>query len=267
MSGIDVVTLPSYCINLDKRTDRWAKFSQQPGVAEMKLLKRYSAVDGSKINIFDNDQISTKTVYNILNKTRRSHMEIDAVGAIGCTMSHVGVWREFLQTSSPYCVVFEDDVIVPNNFKEIIMRASHTLHDLKDEFHVWLIHYGIFFNNKYVPVQDQWVTPTKFYGTGCYILSRKGAEKLLQHVYPIEMHIDAYIQTKANIGEILLLINKKVYIPLRNSKSNIQHGKCELCNIPDKVEQNNLRIVNKYYLYGIVAYAAVISGYLFYKYK
>lgn len=267
MSGINVLTIPSYCINLDKRTDRWSKFSQQPAIREMNLLKRYSAVDGAKINIFDNEQISTKTVYNILNKTRRSHTEIDAVGAVGCTMSHVGVWKEFLESSHKFCLIFEDDVIVPTNFKEMVLQSSQTLHDLHDEFHVWLIHYGIFVNNKYIPVQDQWVTPTKFYGTGCYLLSRKGAEKLLQHVYPIEMHIDAYIQTKASIGEILLLIHKKVYIPLRNSKSNIQHGKCELCNIPDKVDQSNLKIVNKYYLYSIVAYAAIISGYVLYTYK
>jgi hypothetical protein len=85
-------------------------------------------------------------------------------------------------------------------------------------------------------------------------------------VYPIEMHIDAYIQTKANIGDILLVIYKGVYIPIRNSKSNIQHGKCEICNVPDKMDQNNLRIVNKFYLYGIVAYAVAISSYVLYKY-
>jgi len=263
---MNVLDLPSYCINLDKRTDRWSKFSQQPAVKEMTNLKRFSAIDGSKINIFDNEKISTKTVYNITNKTRRSHTEIDAVGAIGATMSHATVWKQFLETTHEYCIVFEDDVIVPLGFKEMIAKASQSLHDLKEEFHVWLIHYGVFVNNKYVPVQGDWVTPTKFFGMGCYIISRKGAEKLLQQVYPIEMHIDAYIQTKANIGDILLVIYKGVYIPIRNSKSNIQHGKCEICNVPDKMDQNNLRIVNKFYLYGIVAYAVAISSYVLYKY-
>lgn len=263
---MNVLDIPAYCINLDKRTDRWAKFSEQPAVREMTNLKRFSAVDGSKINIFDNELISTKTVYNITNKTRRSHTEIDAVGAIGATMSHATVWKQFLETNSPYCMIFEDDVVVPVGFKEMIRAASETLLDLKDEFHVWLVHYGVFVNNTYKPVQGDWATPTKFFGMGCYILSRKGAEKLLQNVYPIEMHIDAYIQTKANIGDILLLINKRVYIPIRNSKSNIQHGKCDLCNIPDKIDQTNLQVVNKYYLYGIVAYAVGISSYILYKY-
>jgi len=263
---MNVLDIPAYCINLDKRKDRWLKFSEQPAVREMTKLKRFSAVDGSKLNIFDNELISTKTVYNITNKTRRSHTEIDAVGAIGASISHATVWKQFLETNSEYCIVFEDDIIVPNGFKELIYNASKTLNDLKDEFHIWLIHYGVFVNNVYKPVQDDWLTPTKFFGMGCYILSRKGAEKLLQSVYPIEMHIDAYIQTKATIGDILLLINRKVYIPLRNSKSNIQHGKCDLCNIPDNIEQNNLRVVNKYYLYGIVAYAVGISSYILYKY-
>ena len=65
---MNVLDIPAYCINLDKRTDRWAKFSEQPAVREMSNMKRFSAVDGSKINIFDNELISTKTVYNITNK-------------------------------------------------------------------------------------------------------------------------------------------------------------------------------------------------------
>jgi GR25 family glycosyltransferase involved in LPS biosynthesis len=263
---MNVLDIPAYCINLDKRKDRWAKFSAQPAVKQMKKLKRFSAVDGANVNIFDNELISTKTVYNITNKTRRSHGEIDAIGAVGASISHATLWKEFLETNSEYCIIFEDDVIVPDRFNEMILAASSSLHDLKEEFHVWLIHYGVFVNNTYKPVQGDWITPTKFFGMGCYILSRKGAEKLLQNVYPIEMHIDAYIQTKANIGDILLLVNKRVYIPIRNSKSNIQHGKCDLCNIPDKIDQNDLRVVNKYYLYGIVGYAVAISSYLLYKY-
>ena len=263
---MNVLDIPAYCINLDKRKDRWVKFSEQPAIKEMTQLKRFSAVDGSKINIFDNELISTKTVYNITNKTRRSHTEIDAVGAIGASISHATVWKEFLDTNKEYCIIFEDDIIVPVNFKDMIRTASESLRDLKDEFHVWLIHYGIFVNNTYKVVQGDWLTPTKFFGMGCYILSRKGAEKLLQSAYPIEMHIDAYIQTKANIGDILLVIHKHVYIPLRNSKSNIQHGKCDLCNIPDNISNTNIQVVNKYYLYGVMAYAVAMTSYLVYKY-
>lgn len=35
---------------------------------------------------------------------------------ISCAMKHIGVWREFLASGYPYCLVFEDDVILSNSF-------------------------------------------------------------------------------------------------------------------------------------------------------
>src|ERR1700733_4419914 len=91
---LDVTQFPAYVINLDTRLDRWKRFSQVD--TGLPNLQRFSAINGIQIgDLIDNTDISEFTKLRILGRTRRSHEEIDAKGAIGCSLSHVNLWRQF----------------------------------------------------------------------------------------------------------------------------------------------------------------------------
>ncbi|TJX12523.1 MAG: hypothetical protein E5W21_36960, partial [Mesorhizobium sp.] len=36
--------------------------------------------------------------------------------AVSLALKHVGIWRDFLETDLPYCLVFEDDVFLARDF-------------------------------------------------------------------------------------------------------------------------------------------------------
>lgn len=36
--------------------------------------------------------------------------------ALSCTMKHIGIWRDFLRTDFPFCLVLEDDVFLASDF-------------------------------------------------------------------------------------------------------------------------------------------------------
>ena len=114
---IKTQTLPLFCINLDRRKDRWTRWTSQPFYTEYKeRILRVSAVDGATLDTLSDPRISLETRARISIKgARRRHGEINSAGAVGCTLSHRIVWERFLAEfpEEPYALVLEDDVEVP----------------------------------------------------------------------------------------------------------------------------------------------------------
>ena len=82
-----------YCINLDRRTDRWSE-----------CLANYASMGLSDTAV-----------------RRVSAVEDADFGALGCAKSHVGVLSQFLtQESAPYCMVLEDDFDLVRPFGELV---------------------------------------------------------------------------------------------------------------------------------------------------
>ena len=244
-SEIDITEIPVFCINLDKRPDRWQLFRSQPGVKEIPNLKRLAAVDGETVSIKD-ERIGMISRSNILNKVRRRHDEIDTMGAVGASLSHSTIWKIFLEQypHKEYCLVFEDDCIVPEHLGIAIKEASSRhLHEI-GQFDMWLLLYQLM-DRKVVSLTDHWSTPSNFFGFGGYIISREGATKLLKNVYPIEMHIDRYANMKKEFGDLEVVVHKQIRLFSRSTGSNIQTNRCELCNIPDKISTSQYTFLKK----------------------
>jgi GR25 family glycosyltransferase involved in LPS biosynthesis len=258
--SIDITDIPIFCINLDRRPDRWKKFQKQPGVQELSNIQRFSGIDGKLLDLIDNEQISLASKYNILHKTRRSHDEIDTMGAVGATMSHTGIWKHFLERypEKQYCLIFEDDTFVPPKLSEYITHCSAQLSELPQPFDIWLLHYSLL-DKKLNPITPHWSAPNNFYSFSAYIISRDGAAKLLADAFPIQMHIDRYANMKMKLGQCIVVIHKELKLATLGSASDIQLGGCRICNVPNEMDDNNLRAVNKYYILGLLGYAAVIT--------
>jgi hypothetical protein len=236
----DIRSCPTFVINLDRRKDRWETFSEQPALTEFNALQRFSAVDGSKIDVAYDERISLHTRQNILKKTRRSHYEISTAGAIGATLSHVSIWKQFLQGDSDYIVVFEDDTIVDQKALNYIDKL---IPRLPSEWHMWLLgNHGGSFNGKPLIPGDKksWWQVTGFTGAHAYILSRKGAEILLEDPFPIETHIEYYITACSQLKGLILIKHWALRMSYFMEKTEILDSDtfegrktCPVCYIPD----------------------------------
>jgi len=226
---IDITKIPIYCINLDKRPQRYKAFSSQEGLKSLNV-KRFSAVDGSKISLNSPD-ISNQTKYNILHKTRRAHSQIDTIGAIGCSLSHYSIWKEFLRGEHEYCFVLEDDAQVPVGLANKIKLVTMVPHS----FDVWALSYKLY-NKTLNDVSEAWKSPVYFWGTSAYIISRKGATELIDQFFPIECHLDNYMCLKNSFGKIRLHVNENVQMYTLPYGTDIQLHNCGLCNFPDKFD-------------------------------
>jgi GR25 family glycosyltransferase involved in LPS biosynthesis len=260
---IDFTKIPVFCINLDRRPDRWTKFSEQPGAAEFPM-RRFAAIDGRTIRVLDNKQISLQAKSNIIKKTRRSHDEIDTVGAVGASMSHTTVWRRFLESGAEYALVFEDDIKIPPGLPAILAACSKDRAELNG-FDLWLLHYafvgmeGASAPRGLLPLTKTWSAPQDFYSFAGYVISRRGAERLLSDAFPVEMHIDRFANKKAELGLLDVVVHNRVRLGARGSKSDIQVGGCRICKIPNQMDAVGMRAVPIQYLLALLGYSALVS--------
>jgi len=111
-----------YCINLDKRTDRWEKVSKTFDDLEIKNVKRYSAVDGATLDL-----------------ESMSYNPSLLRGELGILESHLNIIQEAKDEGLKQIMVMEDDVTftdeihkfdeyldaVPNDWDMIYVGGNH----------------------------------------------------------------------------------------------------------------------------------------------
>jgi len=254
--------IPIVVISLDRRPDRWAAFLQRATAAHIQnTVQRLSAVDANDFVAHEHPDVSLITAYNIKNKLRRSHHEIDRPGAIGCSLSHFKAWKSLLDSSAPAMIIFEDDSPIPKDFKERIAKLLSELPEDSDMV--------TFFNTSYAnnqtgcdpdPKIAPWWNCTSLMGAHAYMVTRRGATRLLKKAYPIEMHVDAYFAFMARMGYITLLWNPILQIEPILTDSDINHGVTAILNIPTNMEKHGIVALDISSAIGIAAMAAVVGG-------
>jgi len=97
-----------YCINLDRRQDRWErvkKLFDDQGVT----LTRFSAVDGECLHIPENIPIGWRR--------DKHHNKF----SIACTMSHLELLKQAVEKGEKEILVLEDDAHPCSNFNELFI--------------------------------------------------------------------------------------------------------------------------------------------------
>lgn len=180
-----------YCINLDRREDRWKEFlERKPKWIE---VVRFSAIDGQKLDSYELDEIEKKI------PTRKGGGKFGN-GVIGCFLSHFRLWKQISQDDSLFeedsVVVFEDDAHFVDLWEE---KFRSNLADIRDKD--WDLTYvgGRFFKNfspeakalekhfekiteKVYKFKDLELNPNLHRTTHAYLIKKKGAIRARREV-------------------------------------------------------------------------------------
>lgn len=269
MATQDIRTYPTFVINLNRRPDRWQLFQQQPTVRTFSSLKRFSAVDGKQLDIYTDERISLHTRLNILKNFRRSHYEINTPGAIGASLSHIGIWTAFLKSDAEVCVVFEDDAMIQ---PEMLAKINQIIPSLPEGWDIWLLglHQGTPQLVDGLPASSPWQLISQFTGAHAYMLTRRAARILCENPFPIETHIEYYITSCAALKGLRIFQHKDIRVPFLMEQTKIQDSdtfegetSCPTCYIPDNFPKvGYYRTYAEYYrgLVGLAALAFVTFG-------
>ena len=267
-----------YCINLKHRVDRWNRFSSQPELSILKdsyEVERFEAINGSAINVQKDERISLRTKRNIKEHIRRDHEELDSAGGVGCYLSHTTIWKKFLERSEPYAMILEDDVVLEPGFTAKFQRAMKDTTLLSDEPDVWFFQppSDWYYDYKGIPyppnvkkhIVGPWITNACAAFTG-YLVSRRGAERLLEAAFPIDMHVDLYTCLNGELKRTVNVYHQNVTVgvyALQLVDSDIQVATdkaCLICDVPTNYKKKGILIIN---LPMVVIAFCIIGGLMF----
>lgn len=191
--------LKTFVINLERRPDRWAKFTENAKEAEFLHYEKYSAVDGLLLKstpqlqrIFDNND------YNM------------RMGMVGCAMSHIDLYIKLIQSDADaYCILEDDVEFVPDfgtKLLKVINEASIIGFDLLYLGHHLFTHHitDDVYNKEKMPRIEKWSRQQSrsksMGGTGGYVITKRGAVKLLDFInkYGMTNGIDTMQQNSAD---------------------------------------------------------------------
>ena len=260
-------TIPVVCLNLDRRVDRWERVQSCPGFREFPNIERWSGTDGKTLDITNDPRISIIVKYNIANKTRRAHEYINTPGAVGCYLSHSSVYEWMVnQNDSDVVLIFEDDIDLPAGcyamLKEYIAKTP-LLQD-SSKWDMWQLGANIAHSETAPDGVSRDVL--SFVLAHAYFVSKQGANRLMSHIYPLELHVDGYMSYMATLGLMKIYASPTYLFYQAGSTSDIYPGHdCPMCDIPNDYDKNfELITKNRKRVYqledGTLKAVAVIAG-------
>lgn len=179
------LNIKTYVINLDRRKDRWEKFTKQDSVINCLKYERFSAIDGSKLQ-------PTEQLQRIFDGNDYNMRE----GIVGCAMSHIKLYIELTNSKYDAFCILEDDIEFAPSFRDKFLHLYNGLPKGWDicylGHHMWSQYKTPdYFSKTDMPISEKWnSTKSLKYsmgGTGGYIISKKGANDLLEFINRVGM--------------------------------------------------------------------------------
>jgi glycosyl transferase family 25 len=197
-------------INLDSATDRWTAAQQQLTPFNINLI-RYPATDTRTFDKVLNhmNQIDDVAMANLAilqrTKRRRLHRELSN-GAVGCYLSHMGIYRNIVDSDVTTALIMEDDIDI--NATEVAKMAE-VCDRLPTGWDIILL--GCTNRDRpQHPVIDGFQRVDWFWGLHCYLIHREAARRILTHLLPIP---EIVRQTRAPTQiQVPLLTNDPKYV-------------------------------------------------------
>lgn len=189
-----------YYINLDEDISKKEYFEQEikKSIVSHKC-ERYTAVIGKYLDIrLIPDNIITKNAKNdILLKKQKIYGVSLTYGSLACALSHYFLYNDCRGSNSPY-LIFEDDIILDQDFDNYLYRV--VLEAKNIDYDILYLGYNEIpgFHKEYM--SDYLSKPTGLItGMYAYIVTPKGADKLLNSIFPLDKQIDSSISDNGSI--------------------------------------------------------------------
>lgn len=191
-------------INLAHRTDRWEHM--HPYLALDLGIQRFNAVQVTREQALEVVHPSQQAA--LLDPwPRTSDEQLKGLGAVGCYLSHVQVWKEFLESDATTALILEDD-LDPKHAPHIGLLVGQML---KSEWDIGLLGWV---GTTYDPYKG-------FIGAHAYLLNRHAAQTLVNGAFPLTKQVDFYLNDHIRAGLKLLTVAPADRIRQQYSESNV----------------------------------------------
>eukprot|EP00961_Rhodomonas_salina_P164560 2217122-Rhodomonas_salina.2 len=181
----------------------------------------------------DNASLLNRVLFH--QRSALSGKQVFTTGQVGCYKAHVAIWRQ-IPPNETWLVLEHDAVVLPHT----IGLLRQLTHSVSDEYeYINLLH-------RY-PVPTAITSPVTELLRECpryqydctplhttaYLLTHSGAQKLLQHAFPIEVPVDWYIATLRDYNDpsFTYAFTAHGFFGLSGRPSQVGH-RCFICKLP-----------------------------------
>jgi GR25 family glycosyltransferase involved in LPS biosynthesis len=181
-SGLDLAIV---AINLPHRTDRWQALTARLGAQGLDAVHRVTAVNGRALAHGKIEPLLRQPAD--MSEAPASHLALTPP-AVGCFLSHIGIWRWVIDSGLPRVLVLEDDAAPTADHTPERMRAfvedQCAQHD-----QVFL---GAIVMDGLAGAQVHNALRRLFYfnGTFAYVVTPAACRRLLDGLLPMWAHVD-----------------------------------------------------------------------------
>ena len=213
----------------------------QPGrlLGEIKTYLKSDAKHVQAVNRSDTFQYRVPLyTLHTMEYGRHDHMQIGNREALGCLLSHVSVWRQFLNSTDDSILVFEEDAIIDAKSASVLASIWSDLQAhvgwsvvMLEKGHTMGVGWNKYNNTQFLLECKESCT---WYGTRGYLLSREGARILLQHVEPYVVQVDSLILLVSVWDDQFTMLATNTDVAHADSKmrSTIRPPPCMKCMVP-----------------------------------
>ena len=203
---------PLHLINLDRRPDRLDEFmkglSLVSGARLATRIERFSAIDGAELDI-------TPEIQHLF---RGSQLPLRR-STVACSLSHLSLWIELINSENDYYIIFEDDVHFTSDFTS---RLGEVLGQILDRPQPDVVFLGMSYWDDVSHPQSsiQTLRPVNLEnlmgGTFAYIITKNGAKKIYEIAQNkgIAFGIDTFILNNAHRLQLLEAVPNLVRTPV-----------------------------------------------------
>ena len=224
--SLDIRKIKTYVINLDKYQDKYATLKNHFAHYDIHT-NRFSAILGKELKQEYINAITDPSVQYSISEGRSLDNQIGTIGAIGCSLSHIELWKQLVNSNEEMWLILEDDC-----YPKYKMYSVHDLNTYINTVNTFDPNWDMIYMGWKKPnighKDTLMVKPTTnsigsiykvnsfIHAAHAYIINRKGAKKLLKNAFPIIHQVDSYISFMCMYRDFNAYKNRIQYMEQRN---------------------------------------------------
>ena len=177
-----------YIVNLKKDKNRRENIIREVKKQNLINYEIIDAIDGNKL---DNNELNFVTFKNKKNYNPwNSKM---SASQIGCALSHIKIYKKFIQTKFEVALILEDDAIFIKDFSNKLKKLI--LKNFKYKKQIILLSELKEFYEKPLDSDDEYeiVNVSNAFFTHAYMINKEAAKSIISFNYPVKTIADNFV--------------------------------------------------------------------------
>ena len=210
-----------YIINLKHREDRKKDTKKELKKINVKNYEFHPAIYGTTMEQSELDKIEDQVLNKIIANIRHCHEELPSFNAIGTYLSHIEVCKKISKKKDDdKYMILEDDIKFDDNFIRILSNIWNTI---PKDYDLLMLGYIPLIQNEYdmKRVNQNIVSNINFWDMQGYIITGRGAKKILKEHDKIRLQYHAYVRSLIETNKLKVYFLLPPLIKSREKPENM----------------------------------------------